>query len=152
MPISKLAENSTQPKERGVSKRARGYISFKTKLVAALCQMRHEVDGKLELILNHEEAKALSEDQILSLFQWDHDPIPHAAPYNGPDEHWNLVPRLIPPAREKTATYDIPRMAKGRRVATGYVEHTRTMNTPRDQREPKKSKWASRPFQKRSKR
>jgi hypothetical protein len=129
--------------------RARGHISFKTKLVAALCQMRHEVDGRLELILNHDEAKALSEDQILSLFHWDHTVTPHAE--EGADVHWNLAPELIVPHRVKTATVDVPGIAKRKRVATSYVEHTRTMATPRDQRPERKSKWASRPFPKRRK-
>jgi hypothetical protein len=129
--------------------RVRKKISFKTKLVAALCQMRHEVDGKWELILNHEEAKALSEDEILSIFHWDHTPIPHAE--GGEDVHYNLAPVLIPGHRKKTATIDVPGIAKRKRVATGYIEHTRTMNTPRDQREPKKSRWQSRPFPKRGK-
>ena len=66
-----LADLSKMPNKRA-------HISFKTKLVAALCQMRHEVDGKLELILSHDDAKALSEDQVLSLFHWDHTVIPHA--------------------------------------------------------------------------
>ena len=128
--------------------RARGHISFKTKLVAALCQMRHEVDGKLELILSHDDAKALSEDQVLSLFHWDHTVIPHAE--DGPDVHWNLAPELIVPHRKKTATVDVPGIAKRKRVATGHAEHLRTMNTPRDERPQKQSRWASRPFPKRS--
>jgi hypothetical protein len=129
--------------------RPRKHVSFKTKLVAALCQMRHEVDGKLELILNHDEAKALSEDQILSLFHWEHGVIPHAE--DGPDCHWNLEPMLIAPHREKTATVDVPGIAKRKRVAKGHIEHTRTMMTPRDQRQPKQSRWGSRPFPKRQK-
>jgi hypothetical protein len=127
----------------------RKHISFKTKLCAALCQMRDDVDGKLELILTHDEAKALSEDQILSLFQWDHYPIPHTPPYNGPDEHWNLEPRLIVPHRVKTAKVDIPRIAKGKRVSKDFEEHTRTMQTPRDERPVKPSRWGKRPFPKR---
>ena len=42
-------------------------INFKTKLCATLCQMRHEVDGKWELIIPHDDAVKMSEDQILSL-------------------------------------------------------------------------------------
>jgi hypothetical protein len=128
----------------------RAHISFKTKLVAALCQMRYEVDGKWELILNHDEAKALSEDQILSLFHWDHDPIPHAE--DGADEHHNLVPNLIAPHREKTAKVDVPQIAKRKRVAAAHAEHTRAMATPRDQRPAKQSRWQSRPFPKKRKR
>lgn len=91
--------------------RKRGHISFKTKLAAALSK----------LFFTHEEAKELSEDQILSLVQWDHFPIPHAAPYNGPDVHWNLEPSLIPQHREKTAKIDIPRIAKGKRVSEAEI-------------------------------
>ena len=127
----------------------RGYISFKTKLVAALCQMRHEVDGKLELILTHDHAKALSEDQILSLFHWEHGVIPHAE--DGPDCHWNLEPMLIAPHRKKTREVDVPGIAKRKRVRTDHIEHTRTMATPRDQRPQKQSRWGSRPFPKRRK-
>lgn len=130
-------------------KRARKYVSFKTKLVAALCQMRHEVDGKFELILTNAEAQALSEDQILSLFQWEHGVTPHAE--DGPDVHWNLEPLLIAPHKKKTAEVDVPGIAKRKRVATGHIEHTRTMNTPRDERPPKQSRWGSRPFPRRKK-
>lgn len=130
--------------------RKRGYISFKTKLVAALCQMRHEVDGKWELILTNADAQALSEDQILSLFHWDHGVIPHAE--GGPDVHWNLAPELIVPHRKKTAEVDVPGIAKRKVVRRKFEEFTRTMATPRDQRPPKQSRWGSRPFQKKEKR
>lgn len=129
--------------------RARAHISFKTKLVAALCQMRHEVDGKLELILNHDEAKALSEDQILSLFHWDHTVTPHAE--DGADAHWNLAPELIVPHRIKTATIDVPGIAKRKRVAKTEEEFRRRMLTPRDERPAKPSRWGSRPFPKKRK-
>ena len=85
-------------------KRKRAHINLKTKLVAALCALVHEEDGRLVPIIPHEHAKAMSEDQILSLFAWDHYPIPHAE--DGPDEHWNIVPSLIPGHRIKTATID----------------------------------------------
>lgn len=129
--------------------RPRAHVSFKTKLVAALCQMRHEVDGRLELILTHDQAKALSEDQILSLFQWQHGVIPHAE--DGPDTHWNLEPMLIAPHRKMTATIDVPGIAKRKRVAKGFVKWKETMAIPRDERPPKQSRWRSRPFPKRSK-
>ena len=129
--------------------RARSYISFKTKLVAALCQMRHEVDGKWELILTHAEAKALSEDQILSLFHWEHGVVPHAE--GGEDVHYNLEPMLIAPHRKKTATVDVPGIAKRKRVAKAHEEFRQRLLTPRDERPPKQSRWGSRPFQKRRK-
>lgn len=127
----------------------RGYVTLKTKLCATLCQMRHEVDGKWELILNHDEAKVLSEDQILSLFHFDHSVVPHAE--GGPDTHWNIEPALIAPHRKKTREIDVPGIAKRKRVATNHIEHTRTMLTPRDERPVKKSRWGSRPFPKRRK-
>lgn len=127
----------------------RAHISFKTKLCAALCQMRHEVNGKLELILTNAEAQALSEDQILSLFQWEHGVIPHAE--GGPDSHWNLEPMLIASHREKTRTIDVPGIAKRKRVSKAQEEFRRTILTPRDQRPAKKSRWGSRPFPKRRK-
>lgn len=130
--------------------RKRGHISFKTKLVAALCQMRYEVDGRWELILTNADAQALSEEQILSLFHWDHTVTPHAE--DGPDEHWNLAPELIAPHRKKTREVDVPGIAKRKSVRTGHEEFTRTMATPRDQRPKKQSQWGSRPFQKREKR
>jgi len=129
--------------------RLRAHISFKTKLVAALCQMRHEVDGKWELILTHAEAKALSEDQILSLWHWEHGVVPHAE--GGEDSHYNIEPMLIAPHRKKTAEVDVPGIAKRNRVAKAHAEHTRTMATPRDERPPKQSRWASRPFPSRRK-
>lgn len=129
--------------------RKRGHVSLKTKLAAALCQMMHEVDGKLEPIFTHAEARELSEDQILSLFQWDHSVTPHAE--GGEDVHWNLEPKLIVPHRIKTKTIDVPGIAKRKRVAKKEAEFRERILTPRDQRPPKKSRWGSRPFPKRKK-
>ena len=124
-------------------------INFKTKLCATLCQMRHEVDGKWELIIPHDDAVKMSEDQILSLFQFDHYPIPHAE--DGPDEHWNLDPVLIAPHKAKTAKVDTPGIAKRKRVSEKEEEFRRKMLTPRDERPDKKSRWGSRPFPKKRK-
>lgn len=109
--------------------RTRKHIGFKTKLAAAIGA----------LFFTYDERKELSEDQILSLVQWDHDPIPHAAPYNGPDTHDNLVPSLIIPHRVKTATKDVPAMAKGRRIAAAEAEFRARILAPRDERPPKKT-------------
>lgn len=117
----------------------RAHIGLKTKLAAALSA----------LFLTHDEAKALSEDQVLSLVVWDHDPIPHAE--GGKDVHYNLSPSLIVPHRKKTATVDVPGIAKRKRVAKNHIEHTRTMLTPRADRPAKVSRWGSRPFIKRRK-
>lgn len=125
----------------------RKHVSLKTKLAAALCQMRHKVDGKWELILTHAEAAALSEDQVLSLFAWDHDPIPHAE--GGLDVHWNLEPKLIAQHRTKTYTIDVPGIAKRVRISAAHKLFTGMISLPRDQREKKpKSRMPSRPFAK----
>lgn len=119
--------------------RKRAHINLKTKLAAAISTM----------FLSHDEAKALSEDQVLSLVTWDHDPIPHA--HDGPDTHYNLVPRLIPGHREKTAKVDVPQIAKTRRITKAHEDFQRRILTPRDERPSKPSRWASRPFPKRRK-
>ena len=59
-------------------------ITLRTKLAAALCTL---------LEIPHDHAKAMHEEQILSLVQWDHYPLRHAD--GGPDAHWNLRPLLI---------------------------------------------------------
>lgn len=111
--------------------RKRGHISLKTKLAAALGA----------LFLTYEERTALSEDQVLSLVAWDHDPIPHTPPYNGPDSHDNLIPRLIADHRAKTAKQDVPAIAKGRRVAKAEEAFRARLLTPRDERPPRKSQF-----------
>lgn len=118
---------------------SRKYITLRTKLAAAIATM----------YLTHDEAKALSEDQVLSLVVWDHDPIPHA--HDGEDVHYNLVPRLIPGHREKTAKQDIPQIAKTARIKKEHEEFQRRLLTPRAERPVKKSRWGSRPFSKREK-
>lgn len=118
---------------------ARKHISFKTKLAAALSA----------LFFTHDEAKALSEDQVLSLVVWDHDPVPHA--HGGEDAHYNLTPRLIFDHRQKTAKIDVPQIAKTKRISKEHEAFRQRILTGRVDREPKKSKWASRPFAKRSK-
>lgn len=82
--------------------------------------------------------------QIISLFQFDHCPIRHEA--GGPDEPWNLEPRLIVPHRVKTATIDAPEIAKIKRV-TKDQEQFRAMLLLKDRGEAKpKSRWGSRPM------
>lgn len=85
--------------------RDRKHITPKTKLAAAIGA----------LFLTYDERKLLSEDQVLSLVHWDHDPIPHAE--DGTDDHFNLTPALIGGHRVKTATVDIPGIAKRKRVS-----------------------------------
>lgn len=102
----------------------RAHIPLKTKLAAALLTMlRPDDDGNLVPVIPHEDAKAMSDDQIISLFHFDHDPIPHA--HGGPDEAWNLTPRPLAEHRIKTAKRDIPQMAKTRRLSKAQEEFRR---------------------------
>jgi hypothetical protein len=128
----------------------RGHISLKTKLAAALLQMRRATpDGRWELIVPHEQAKRMTADEIIALFHFDHYPIPHAQ--GGPDEPWNLDPMLRPEHGEKTAKRDVPQIAKTKRLSREHEEFQRRLLTPRAERPPKKSRWASRPFPSRRK-
>ena len=101
-------------------------IPLKTRLAATLCQMlRPNAEGKLERVVDYRSAKAMTEDQVLSLFHFDHDPIPKHR--DGPDAHWNLTPRPIPEHREKTARIDAPEAAKDKRVVERQAEFRRKM-------------------------
>lgn len=90
-------------------KRPRKHIPLKTKLAAALLQMRSD-DGAY--LFDYEHSKMLSADQIISLFQWDHG-ILHA--FDGSDEPWNLTPRFIGQHREKSKR-DTAIVAKTKRI------------------------------------
>jgi hypothetical protein len=131
----------------------RAHISLKTKLAATLLNMlRSERTFAGEVwvpIIPHEEAKTLTADEIIARFHFDHYPIPHAQ--GGPDEPWNLTPMPTFDHKEKTAKIDVPQIAKTKRVTKNYIEHTRTMNTPRDERPARKSRFKSRPFPRRKK-
>ena len=97
-----------------------------------------------------EDRKRMHADQIISLFHFDHDPIPHAAPFNGQPVHWNCTPRLIKDHREKTAKDDVPMIARVRRVAPKHEEFRRRMLAKAGQAEapPKpKSRMKSSGFQ-----
>ena len=125
---------------------ARRHINLKTKLAAALLQVR---DAKGDPLIDWEHAKQMTAHQIVSLWVWDHYPLRFEA--GGPDEPWNLQPRLITEHRERTAKVDIPQIAKTKRISKDHEEFRRRLLTPRDEREPKQSRWGKRPFQKRRK-
>lgn len=106
---------------------SRAHISLKTKLASALCQMlRFDEDTRTFVpIIPYEDAKLLSDDQVLSLFQWDHWPIRKEA--GGSDEHHNLRPMLIADHRKKTSEIDQPQIAKTKRIqARANGETTRS--------------------------
>lgn len=74
-----------------------------------------------------EHRKVMTADQVISLFQFDHDPHPHTAPFNGPSLHWNCTPRLILDHRHKTATKDVPMIYRVRRGVVARLQHEKTM-------------------------
>jgi hypothetical protein len=97
---------------------SRKYIPLKVKLAAALLKAAWPA-------IPHEQAKLMTADQICSLFQWDHWPIPVA--HDGPDEPWNLEPRFIGEHRKKTAKIDVPAIAKVRRISRKHRAHEDAM-------------------------
>lgn len=127
---------------------ARRAINLTTKLAAALCQMmRPTQNGGLERIIPHEEAKKMTADEIVSLFEFDHDPIPKAC--GGPDDPWNLTPRIKQEHREKTAKVDIPQIAKSKRLEKDTEAFRRRLlaKSGQGEEQPKKaSRWPKRGF------
>jgi hypothetical protein len=127
--------------------RRRAHISFKTKLAATLCEMlTDDGTGKLVKIIPHEDAVKMTEDQVLSLFRFDHG-LYHAQ--GGPDEFWNLTPMLIREHQVKTSKRDIPLMAKTRRIEKAQEEF-RARLLAKDRGEPRPpSRWPKRKFNRR---
>lgn len=104
----------------------RPHIPLKTRLAAALCHMlRDDGTGTLVPVISYADAKQMSEDQILSVFQFDHYPV--AKHLGGSDEHHNLVPRPIIEHRQKTARTDTPQAAKAVRISTEQQDFQRRM-------------------------
>jgi hypothetical protein len=133
----------------------RAHIPLKVKLASALLQLRDEHGAPL---IPYEHAKAMSAEQIISLFQWDHGILHAIEPI---DEPWNLTPRLIPPHREKSAR-DTTIVAHTLSAATSQAIHDAAMASkagdygraaailaavPKPGRLKPKKKIASRPFQ-----
>lgn len=90
----------------------RAHIPIKTKLASALCVIFE---------IPHSHAQAMSAEQVLSLANWDHYPVPKAE--GGSDHHSNLCPRQIADHRDKTAKVDVPGIAKRKRVAAKHELH-----------------------------
>jgi hypothetical protein len=91
-------------------------VNRTTQLASALLALGH---------IPYEDSKRMTAAQIISLYQWDHFPIRKAD--GGPDEPWNLVPRLIAAHREKTAKVDMPAMSKDRAIGVAEVLHVQRM-------------------------
>ncbi len=123
---------------------ARKPPNLSDKCAAALLAITDE-HGKP--LIPWEEAKQMTSAQIIGLFDFDHYPFRVEA--GGPTEPWNLVPRFKPAHRIKTAKIDIPEIAKIKRVSAEHDEFRRRVLTPRNQREPRRSRWPKRSIQNR---
>ena len=90
--------------------------SLKIKLAATLLEMRRWDAEQCTFvkIIPYAEAKGMTADQVIARFNFDHN-IAHS--HDGPAQPWNLVPMAVEDHRKKTATIDIPRIAKGKRIA-----------------------------------
>lgn len=107
-----------------MSGRKKDRIPIKEKLAAALAHTMVEVDGKLVRAISYDDAKELSSEQILSLFQFDHGV--HES-IDGPTVHWNLTPRFIAEHRRKSNKIDIPQIAKTKRISAEQEAFRRRM-------------------------
>ena len=102
----------------------RKHISWKTRCASAVLALMNERGSEQW----YADAKAMTEDQFLSLFHFDHN-ILHETGHLEADKYWNLAPMLIKAHREKTKT-DAAIVAKGRRIrakSRGIVELNREM-------------------------
>jgi len=84
----------------------RKHISWKTRCAAALLAPRIDVP--------YDDAKAMTEDQLLSLVHWDHNKL-YSNEDADRDEFWNLTPMLIKEHRAKTKR-DAKIIAKSKRI------------------------------------
>lgn len=119
---------------------SRAHISLETKLAAALLALGH---------IPYEHAKLMTARQITSLYQFDHYPI--RKDDNGPDEPWNIAPRLILAHRLKTSKFDRPQLAKADRLSDAQIAFRERLLATNPQlksayRFPKGRKLQSRPF------
>jgi hypothetical protein len=106
--------------------KARKKIPDRTKLAAALLTIvRPNEHGELVPVIDYASARLMTEDQILSIFQWDHYPTP--VNQGGKDVHHNLVPRPILEHRTKSARIDKPAFNKSLRLSEAQEETRRKM-------------------------
>ena len=104
------------------------------KLAAALLHMALPQGGTLHYVFTSEEREQLkgaTAAQICSLFHYDHS-IHHALAET-PEEAealmhpTNLTPRLIVGHRIKTATQDVPQIAKTKRIQAAQTAHRQVL-------------------------
>lgn len=108
-------------------------ISMAEKLAAALLEIQRLRGDPID----REHAKEMSAKFIISLFHFD-----HAAGYvaSGADNHpTGLTPLLIAEHRHKTATLDVPAIAKGKRLSAAHEAFRARMLAKAGQEEPAES-------------
>jgi hypothetical protein len=96
--------------------RSRTQITKTEKLASALLEVQRLRGNPIP----REHARQMHAEQICSLFQFD-----HAAGYatHGADNHpTGLTPMLIADHREKTAKFDVPAIAKTKRINRSHTE------------------------------
>jgi hypothetical protein len=104
----------------------RDHISLTTKLAAVLLEMkRPDESGNLVPWIDREAAKEMTPEMIISLFHFDHHPIPKA--FGGTDHPTNLTPRPIMEHRIKTAKIDVPQIAKTARISAAHQAFQRKL-------------------------
>lgn len=131
-------------------KRKRAHISLKTKLASALLQMvRPNDSGKFVQIIPYEESKNLSADEIISRFEFHHG-ILHV--HDGPDDPWNLMPKLKHEHKKQSAKIDIPAAAKVRRITAKQEKFRRNLLDKKRRQDWQNNQWQKRQFPKKPKR
>lgn len=108
---------------------ARRHISWKTKYACALLALRD---------VPYEHAKEMTEDQIISLYQVDHNILHAINPIN---LFWNLTPKLIAPHRRKSAK-DKGVVAKAVRIDHAQEDfRRRALERPCGQKRERTGNW-----------
>lgn len=104
----------------------RDHISLTTKLAAVLLEMKvADENGQLVPLIDREMAKNMTAAQVISLWQFDHYPVPKAL--GGSDHPTNLVARPIMEHRTKTAKIDVPAIAKSARISASHEDFKRRL-------------------------
>ena len=125
--------------------------NLREKLAAALLEIQRLRGDPID----REHARAMSAEQIASLFHFHHDVYRALGGSNHPT---NLTPMLIAAHRSRTAKIDKPAIAKCERVSKAHQQHVEVMRgkmlaptapARASSRWPKGRKIQSRPFQKR---
>lgn len=91
------------------------------KLASALLML---TNGHGQPLIDREEAKGMSAEQIVGLFEFDHGI--HRA-IKGTNHPTNLTPRIYAEHREKTHKIDVPQIAKTKRIARANDAHVNAM-------------------------